>query len=258
VAGKDTIGSLDDLLFKASSPPPPAPPLSPPPTTREYQLGTGDPPHGHDPGAGIWNSRPKEAAYVTLKASILSGLAGAYIVVGDDATKHMAHYFQNSGLDYTIDLEGMVAEVPSAKERYEDEVAQMQEFVEKLAAGNHAVTSRQAEVGYNEQGENRNWYFAVGGYSSWGRGAARVQDGPSGRLYEVDFEYRFFDRYNWDKGKSVTLAGITITDQFMGEFHRQGLAKEFNCFGSFKRRFTWKKGEAIARSQMHPSGGRGG
>jgi hypothetical protein len=81
---------------------------------------------------------------------------------------------------------------------------------------------------------------------------------PSGRLYEVDFEYRFFDRYNWDKGKSVTLAGITITDQFMGEFHRQGLAKEFNCFGSFKRRFTWKKGEAIARSQMHPSGGRGG
>jgi hypothetical protein len=74
----------------------------------------------------------------------------------------------------------------------------------------------------------------------------------------VDFEYKFFDRYNWDTGKKVELAGITITDVFMGEFHRQGLAKEFNCYGSFKRKLAWKQGEAIAESQMHASRGRGG
>jgi hypothetical protein len=58
-----------------------------------------------------------------------------------------------------------------------------------------------------------------------------------------------FDRYNWDKGKSVEIAGITITDRFMGEFHRQGLAQEFDCMGSFKRRFTWTAGSSIPGGQ---------
>jgi hypothetical protein len=75
-------------------------------------------------------------------------------------------------------------------------------------------------------------------------------------IYTVDFEYKFYDRYNWDAGKSVRLAGITITDKFMGEFHRQGLAQEYDCFGSFKRHLTWKKGEAIPPNQLEASGGR--
>jgi hypothetical protein len=133
----------------------------------------------------------------------------------------------------------------------------MQTMVEQLAIGEHPVTSRQVDPGYNLQSENRNWYFAIGGYGVWGKGLAKVRQAAGVRSYEVDFEYKFFDRYNWDAGKSVTFAGITISDEFMGEFHRQGLAKEYNCFGSFKRRFTWKQGEAIFESQHHPHGGRG-
>ena len=54
----------------------------------------------------------------------------------------------------------------------------------------------------------------------------------------------------------MEIAGITITDQFMGEFHRQGLAQEFDCIGSFKRRFTWTAGSAIPAGQLHVPGGR--
>ncbi|HEY8945831.1 MAG TPA: hypothetical protein VIM73_16295, partial [Polyangiaceae bacterium] len=156
----------------------------------------------------------------------------------------------------TIDLEGMVNEVPSARERYEDEVSQAQEFVEKLPAGRHDITSRQGNVGYNQQAESRNWYFAIGGYTTWGKGVARVVVEGGTRRFELDFEYHFFDRYNWDAGKSVTFAGITITDHFMGEFHRQGLAQEFDCTGVFRRRFAWKAGERIPASQMHGTGSR--
>src|SRR6478735_6818996 len=56
--------------------------------------------------------------------------------------------------------------------------------------------------------------------------------------------------YNWDVGKSVTIAGIRITDEFMGEFHRQGLAREFDCRGSFQRHLTWPKGAAIPKPQL--------
>jgi hypothetical protein len=85
---------------------------------------------------------------------------------------------------------------------------------------------------------------------------AIIKDAPGSPKYELEFEYRFSDRYNWDAGKSVTFAGITVTDTFMGEFHRQGLAKEFNCIGSVRRRFTWKKGRPIPPQQLYASGGR--
>jgi hypothetical protein len=91
----------------------------------------------------------------------------------------------------------------------------------------------------------------------WGGGTAVVTEVGGQRQFELAFQYNFFDRYNWDKGKSVEIAGITITDKFMGEFHRQGLAQEFNCIGSFERRFTWKAGASIPTAQLHVPGGRG-
>jgi len=257
VAGRETITALDADMVNAYPPPPtPPPPIAPTPSTQHYAVGIGDPPLGHDPGAGAWNSKPVEASYIALKAAIIQALPASYVVIGDDAVKHMIHYLGNSGRAYTIDLEDMVEDVPSAKERYQDEVAQAQELVEKLPVGRHSIHSVKPENGYNYQAENRNWFFAIGGYTKWGNGTAVVKQ-VSGKLeYELEFEYKFFDRYNWDAGKSVTFAGITVTDRFMGEFHRQGLAKEFDCYGSFKRRLTWKKGEKIPTQQLYARGGR--
>lgn len=49
----------------------------------------------------------------------------------------------------------------------------------------------------------------------------------------------------------MTILGVTITDDFMAEFHRQGLAREFDCFGSVRRKLTWKHGAALSASRMH-------
>lgn len=72
-------------------------------------------------------------------------------VIGDDAAKHLIHYFGNRGSTYTIDLDAMVREVPTARELYEDEVGQAKEFVELLLPGRHDITSRQTQNGYNEE-----------------------------------------------------------------------------------------------------------
>ena len=256
-AGMNTIKALDADMVKSTSVLPPSPPPSPVlPSTPHYAVGTGDPALGHDPGAGVWKSKPWEISYVALKQAIIQALPAALVAIGDDAVKHMIHYLGNSGKSYTIDLEGMVSEVPSARARYEDEVAQAQELVEKLPVGTHTIHSIKAENGYNYQSENRNWFFAIGGYTKWGQGTATVKSASGGPTYELDFEYKFYDRYNWDAGKSVTFAGITVTDKFMGEFHRQGLAKEFDCRGSFKRHFTWNKGSKIPQQQLYARGGR--
>ena len=208
-------------------------------------------------GAGPWGAKPKEASYIALKQGIYEILPHASIVIGDDAAKHMAHYLGNSGTDYTIDLEGMVDEVPSAKLRFQTEIAQAKKFVESLPPGRQSITSTKAEVGYNHKAENKNWFYAIGGYSTWGKGDATVTvDAAGQRSYTLSFEYRFYDRYNWDGGKSVTILGITVTDAFMAEFHKQGLAQEFDCFGSFKRSLAWKQGEAIPPAQLEAPGSR--
>jgi len=257
VAGRNTIRELDADMVKATTIlPPSVQPVPVLPSTPHYALGTGDPPMGHDPGAGAWNSKPTEASYVALKAAIIHALPASYAIIGDDAVKHMIQYLGNSGSKYTIDLEDMVEDVPSARARYEDEVAQAQELVEQLPVGKHSIHSTKAENGYNRQAENRNWFFAIGGYTKWGQGVATVKSTSAGLEYELDFEYKFYDRYNWDAGKSITFAGITVTDRFMGEFHRQGLAREFDCWGSFKRHLTWKKGAKIPQQQLYARSGR--
>jgi Putative peptidoglycan binding domain len=138
IAGRRTVEQLDILMAKkAGAPMHTSVPATPTPTSRDYKIGSVDPGHSHDPGAGIWNSQPAQATYRAMKASIYSSLPIASVVIGDDAAKHMKHCLDNSGNTLNIDLEGMVNEVPTAKERYEDEVAQAREFVESLEPGRH-------------------------------------------------------------------------------------------------------------------------
>jgi peptidoglycan hydrolase-like protein with peptidoglycan-binding domain len=252
VVGKATMMRLDALAAKKASTPPPVPPPAIPSAavSVDYMLGLADPPHPPDPGAGPWNSRSTEASYLALRSAIAEVLPASIPLVGDDAVAHMWHYLNCSGRPYTIDLAGMIKEVPSAKDDYGDEVAQAKRFVEGLPVGKHDITSRNVEASYNKKFENQNWYYAIGGYKRWGTGQATVQQDPQGRSYVLDYTYRFYDRYNWDGGKSVTLFGVTITDYFMGEFHRQGIAREFDCHGSVRRRFTWKHGEKLSAAQL--------
>jgi peptidoglycan hydrolase-like protein with peptidoglycan-binding domain len=265
IAGRQTVTTMDGLLppAKLPAPKPPAPPLPgpvpkpgpkpppPPPTgprrlpeSDKFKIGIDDPPLKPDKGAGVWNSEPTSpqsyfVAYLVMND--VSFLAACWVAIGDDATKHLVHYFRNTGADYTIDLEGMLADVKRARTVFHQEIADMVAYVEQLPPDYWAITSKhvtQNRDTYNYQGENRNWFFAIGGYSVWGKGAARV--GANG-TFELDYEYKFFDRYNWDGGKSVTIAGVTITDEWMGRFHREGVAREFNCYGSVKRTLRWTR-----------------
>jgi len=206
----------------------------------KYKIGTHDPVIHNDPGAGIWNSKQKTMKMSALKVEILEHLPFAYPVIGDDAVKHMYNYFDNSGLKYTIDLQDMIDDVQDAKTVYENEINNAKQFVQTLPVGTHNITSNTAAGGYNLKEKNWNWFYAVGGYSAWIKGVAKVELDKSGkRKYRLDDEYKVADRYNWDIGKKVEIFGVTITDKFMGEFHLQGLAKEFDMEGSIKAAIEW-------------------
>lgn len=213
--------------------------------------GTSDPTLIPDIGAGNWKSKSKTADMIALKTLIQSKYHYAYVLVGSDATKHLAHYFGNTGSDYTIDLKGMIDQVPSAKRLYLQELNDAKLDFAGVSPGEHIFTSSRTRNGYNDKNENRNWFFAIGGYSVWSKGRVVISRSPGGKKgFYMEFEYKFFDRYNWDKGKSVELYDVKITDEFMGEFHRQGLAREYNCYGSVKDIITWGDISIIDKSLL--------
>jgi len=204
IAGKNTINKLDYLLFdksakKFSPAKPPAPVTPKPPSDRNYTIGNANPTITTDPGAGQFNSNPTEVSMWALKKAILEILpprgSSATIFIGPDATRHMLHYLQVKGTSLTIRLEKMIKDVPSAERRFKHEVVQAKIFVESLVVGSCDITSKNREGGYNLKSESKNWFFAVGGYSTWGKGKAIVKKDASGKLmYELHFEYHFYDR----------------------------------------------------------------
>jgi hypothetical protein len=186
----------------------------------------------------------------SLKALMLTPqfAAAATLIIGADALSHLHHYLWNSGDPYEIDLEDMLDDVPSAKQAYDRELALAKAYVQTLPTGTYLFTSSSLIPAgtYNYESESTNWFYAIGGYSAWSKGVATIaRDTQGNRGYRMDFEYKVYDRYNWDTGKSVEIFGITITDEFMGDFHRQGLAKEFDCNGSVTSTETWGTPGAI-------------
>jgi peptidoglycan hydrolase-like protein with peptidoglycan-binding domain len=251
VVGASTMMTLDrEVLLKTKPPPPAKPAVVPVPMSLDYMIGRSIPPIPVDNGAGPWNSKSRENSYVALRDAIVMALPHVSSTCGEDAVLHLTHFFKNTGNPLTINLAGMLDQVHSASMSYRQEVRQAQRFVEALPPGRHQITSRRVEGGYNGSGENRNWYLATGGYIRWGTATAEVMEGGGNRSYSLDFEYHVFDRYNWDGGKQITLFGVKITDEFMGEFHRQGLAREFDCWGKCRRLFNWVQGEAIEDSSF--------
>jgi nucleoid-associated protein YgaU len=259
-----------------------------------YVVGTQPPVLPPDPGAGRWNSIPRTTSMIVLKAILtgrIEGVPGAVLTAfaplfvgglfvggsalqgaasyfgGDDAVKHMLHYLGNTGRTYPIDFQGMIFEVPLARQVYDAQVQAAKKFIESLPPGKHDFTSTTGSLNhYIHQGISRNWFFAVGSYTSWGRGVANIQK-SSGKLgYSMDYEYNFFDRYNWDGGKqvqipipgyhrlpgiaqglidslpNVTAGQLTVTDRFMAQFHLQGLAQEFDMVGTIRKPVTWQPG----------------
>ncbi len=258
VCGRNTVSAMDGALFAPLPPPPPPEPKLL--TSAPYKLGVDDPPHRRDVGAGGWKSKRAELPYIALMASIDLGLS-TFVAFGKDATNHLRHYFGNTGTLYTLDLEAMLREVPSARHALIHEASEAVRFVEQLSIGTHSVTSTQEDIGYNEEAESLNWYFAIGGYKRWGKGRAQVKLVNGRRHYTLDFVYKVRDRYNWDNGKEVTIPtpwsdGIVITDKFMGEFHRQGLAREYLCTAEVRRQLSWQQGAGLPRHLLLTPAGR--
>lgn len=169
-----------------------------------------------------------------------------------NAARHMNHYLDNTGAPLAVDPELILRDVPVAA----DELAYHQGVVTDLAlesldgadpmlGGSFPVSSPMLskDVYYFTAGASEDWYFAVGGHSAGFDGTFTfVPDGNAQGTGTMVFEgvFHVADQYNWDQGKSVTIAGVTVDDAVLGRLHKVGLAHEFPITGEMPLEFQMK------------------
>jgi hypothetical protein len=187
------------------------------------------------PGAGEWNSEPARLDNVALARSAKTYLAtsDARNRYGVEAAGTFLQYFENNGEDYPVDLSKLLADVPRVKALYDELLAQLKSEAVTQSEGKRLFTLKDAKVSTVDRAESENWYLAVAGFSYWISGDVDIDaEGQiSGRV-----TLGFWDRYDWDPGVVIPIptpfGQINVDQDRVGEFHRQGLAKEYDTIGS--------------------------
>jgi hypothetical protein len=203
-----------------------------------------------DEGAGKWNSQPWYSKLDDVGfAEVAAAAAAAADIYGyTHASAHLSHYLDNSGDTLTVNVDSVLHDVPKANTAA-NLIAETE--IRRVAAAQVAAedydnpTTFQSKWGdfYITEELSGDWFFAMGGIRLAASGAVITREPAEGAEPTVVVEYKvhLYDRYNWDEGKSVEIAGVTIHDKDMGELHTAGLAREYDIEGtSDVRRYEGK------------------
>jgi hypothetical protein len=191
------------------------------------------------PGAGEWNSEPASPDNIFLAnaAKAYLGTPGAVNRYGKEAAGSFAHYFDNNGADYYVSVEKLNKELPRINQLFLSLTESLRTAASARPSGKTTFSMAKAEVASITRQESENWYLAVAGFSYWISGEVEVSEDQK---VTGTVNLHLWDKYDWDPGViipiSTPLGVINVDQERVGEFHRQGLAKEFVTRGLEVRR----------------------
>lgn len=165
------------------------------------------------------------------------------------AAEHLEHYINNTGTPMILNP-GDFKDNNYYKIAMEEELRELGQLAAGLAKGKkYAIISTESTVGYFSDGD---LFYAIGGFHIWGEGTICTEDNK----FKAELTIHFYDNYNWDKGKQVSIplptaalrwaarqivgtAGpirivgnqLIVEDEALARLHRQGFAKEFEIKG---------------------------
>jgi hypothetical protein len=207
---------------------------------------------GEVDGSGEWGHDAKDRKltdradhYKWTRVALAAELGGL-----TNAARHMRHYLGNTGNPLTVNVNNMMRDVPDLTTAYSKQLTLAKEAANKKIAqmGNitktqsFQVTGEQMTNVYCDKEISADWFYAIGGFTYWYNTAeGTVVPTKDGKVQvQMMYTLHVYDRYNWDKVKSVNILGIQVKDEELGRLHRVGLAREYEINGtSTPRRIEW-------------------
>jgi len=165
-----------------------------------------------------------------------------------NAARHMHRFLDNDGSPIELDVEQIyaasskfAAAMATLKAELIEDAYFSLDFVDwdkphQWQMHDVVLSGDQTYIG---KSDSQDWFYAMGGNTH--TASARVAYPPGSDIDGMLFfnvNYNVYDMYNWDEGKSVTIAGITVRDEDLGRLHATGLAQEFEMSGDYDASFN--------------------
>lgn len=192
-------------------------------------------------GSGVWGEKPREFSASAKKFAAQVELPFMGIVL-PDASRHLQHYFDNTGKDYQVDLKRIVETTDAGRDLYLSQRNGAIKYAMEHAKEGEPLnfSSRRLEQRVFAEG-TENWFYASGNFSGYSQSKV-IKNGDS---FSMNFELNYIDPYDWDRKSTQLFGAGKVLDKDMAEFHKQGIAKDFLLTGKLPLIITWKAGNEM-------------
>ncbi|MEC7241055.1 MAG: DUF4157 domain-containing protein, partial [Myxococcota bacterium] len=212
-------------------------------------------------GSGEWGTESCEPDDYAVWLAFQEISSHAELLGLTNAARHMRHYLGNSGGALQVNVDLMIRDLPRLEQRFQEFeqeafiaatllLDELDTTVEQFVEMDNSDRKQSDIYAYKE--DSMDWFFATGGFTHWWSASAHYTPDEGTQQYNetgsltLFVRLHYFDVYNWDKGKSVTLPviGVTIEDEVLQELHQCGIAKEFDRHGTTSDRVFERRYEA--------------
>jgi hypothetical protein len=163
--------------------------------------------------------------------------AGGVLKDAPEARDYLLHYLGNSGSDVDVDVDKMLAEIPSFRDKVKEDRTRYGEEAAMRAKQAHAtgaVTSAIPDETLShsvEQAESYNWWAAIHSFEYKHVGEVRVTPSGDSWSYTVKSKIVLRDKYDWDPSAPNSGPGGAFDQGELDELNCYGWAQEFWCTG---------------------------
>lgn len=138
----------------------------------------------------------------------------------------------------------MIRDSRAAKKAWVEDVDNAMANAEQLAPddGSTIQIVQKGHTQHNvEEGDSRNWHYAIHDYHVWGWGNVKKGKGRSRCCYYMRWTSHLRDNYEFTNA-GIPVGGGLVYDSWMWKLNKYGIARHFKIRGSKHLNLTWTKG----------------
>jgi RHS repeat-associated protein len=186
-------------------------------------------------GALVW--------IVQEKALIAANVAGGSLAGYPHAADGLAHFLENTGTPFDIDLPSFITEDPNAKKHRDSDIDAAMSFIEA-----HVITSKDIVQADNTtlNSTTPDWNSTLGQTSWYASATGITRDvSVSPNRFSMTFNISLRDYYKWVLG-SLKTGGWKLVDGDLAKLNAYGVAQDYPQYGTYQVYVEWCAGQRVA------------